>query len=60
MQHLSRQWLWAYRKARSIRLTSVEAAYRATRFALFGNSGRMTTDLGQKSRRFIRSDENDV
>ncbi|MDF3934299.1 hypothetical protein [Pseudomonas citronellolis] len=40
------RWLWAYRKLKSLECTCSTAAYRATRFALFGSTGRCCCNRG--------------
>ncbi|HYQ39457.1 MAG TPA: hypothetical protein VER09_11020 [Pseudomonas sp.] len=37
---LIRHWAWAYGKARKLGCSSPSAAWRATRFAVLGDSGR--------------------
>lgn len=52
---LTRHWRWAYRKARQFGCSKPAAAWRATRFALFGDSGRFLSHRGWTCLR--RSDE---
>lgn len=50
-------FLKAYRKARSWDCSPVSAAFRALRFALFGDSGRFRTHHGMRISRIVRMDE---
>ncbi|MBV2132743.1 hypothetical protein KRX52_08000 [Pseudomonas sp. MAP12] len=43
---LLKRWKWAYRKIHSMDCSMIKAAWRATRFALFGNSGRFLSSRG--------------
>lgn len=41
-----RQWRWAFRKARSLEVGLTTSLWRATRFALLGDSGRFYSNRG--------------
>lgn len=41
-----KRWKWAYHKIRGLDCSMPKAAWRATRFALFGNSGRFFSSRG--------------
>lgn len=43
---LLKRWKWAYRKIRSLGCGTLMAAWRATRFAILGNSGRFYSSRG--------------
>ena len=43
---LHKRWDWAYRKIRSLDCGMHKAAWHATRFALFGKSGRFMSSRG--------------
>ncbi len=43
---LLKRWKWAYRKIRSLGCRSASSAWHATRFALFGSSGRFFSSRG--------------
>jgi hypothetical protein len=59
MRRFTHEYTWAYAKARHLHLDPVSASYRALRFALFGNSGRMKSKLALRSVRFRRSGVDD-
>ena len=51
----TRRWSWAYHKIRSLECGRLTAVWRATRFALFGSTGRFFSRHGWTKLR--RSDE---
>lgn len=55
MRRFTHEFAWAYAKARHLYLDPFSAVYRALRFALFGNSGRMKSRLTFRSVRLRRS-----
>ncbi|MCC6075838.1 hypothetical protein ACFPTX_07925 [Pseudomonas sp. GCM10022188] len=54
-QRSARRWSWAYHKIRSLECGPLTAAWRATRFALFGSTGRFLSRHGWTKLR--RSDD---
>lgn len=51
MSTQKRSWRWAYHKVRSYHVSWLPAAYRATRFYLFGDTGSFTSHGGFRTSR---------
>lgn len=54
MNNREKSWRWAYEKIRSYHVSPLQAAYRATRFWLTGDTGSFTSHGGFRKSR-IRS-----
>lgn len=55
MNQSKRGWAWAYRKVRGWHVSSLQAIYRASRFALTGDTGSFASHGGWRKSRLTRS-----
>lgn len=54
MDQNRRGWVWAYRKVRGWHVSGFQAFYRATRFAITGDSGSFHSHGGWRKSRLTR------